>query len=377
MDLGTGRLLLRGACAGIKEASNNIVRFKRNVSVIAVALLFLCHMAGGQQGIAPAHQDHPDSDGDGLSDELEQRLLEQFVPVFLVARHDCSNIPSEFAPGVANPTIEQENGAIYGQVFPQKTSAMPGGDLSTVEIHYYHLWRIDCGPHGHDLDTEHAAVLVQRLGTGEDAKWKAIYWYAAAHEDTVCDVSQITRATTLHAVDHGAKVWISAGKHATYLNEELCRRGCGVDRCEDMVALHVSTIVNLGEVGHPMNGSVFLSSNRWPMAEKMESTNFPAATLARLEGLPEMDIAWFHPGRHPAQRVIAVSGTTAQAIGRGGEDTVGALTTAGDTTDVSLSVAEDSAGNALGKRYHKTVHALGAATRQVGKALGVTPKKPE
>jgi hypothetical protein len=34
---------------------------------------------------------------------------------------------------------------------------------------------------------------------------KADYWYAAAHENTMCDVSQIARASSLHAQDHGAK----------------------------------------------------------------------------------------------------------------------------------------------------------------------------
>ena len=38
-----------------------------------------------------------------------------------------------------------------------------------------------------------------------DVKWKAVYWYAAAHENTVCDVSQIARAKTLHAEEHGRK----------------------------------------------------------------------------------------------------------------------------------------------------------------------------
>src|ERR1039458_10862833 len=39
-----------------------------------------------------------DSDADGLSDALEQRLLEQFAPRFMVGRNDCSGLPAEFAP---------------------------------------------------------------------------------------------------------------------------------------------------------------------------------------------------------------------------------------------------------------------------------------
>ena len=143
-----------------------------------------------------------DSDHDGMSDALEQALLIQFVPAFMVGRHDCSEIPAEFAPDMKTPTVKAEDGTIYGQVFPAKSSS---GDLPTAEIHYYHLWKRDCGPHGHPLDTEHVAVLVRASdGNLDSARWKAIYWYAAAHENTVCDVSQIARASTIHAEELGA-----------------------------------------------------------------------------------------------------------------------------------------------------------------------------
>lgn len=300
-----------------------------------------------------------DSDGDGLSDQQEQALLEQFSPAFLVAQADCSHLPAQFAPGIKIPTVQREDGTIYGQVTPAKRGS------GFVEIHFYHLWRIDCGPRGHALDTEHVAALVRPDGKG----WQAVYWYAAAHEKTVCDVSQITRASTLKAEDAGAKVWISPGKHASYLNEVLCRAGCGADRCEAMMPLKTERIVNLGEVGRPMNGSTFLASAAWPLTEKMERTNFPPEALARLDALPATDIAWFVPGRHPVQGVIAVSATTGGAIGTGERNTSSAI-----------SVGSESTGNALGKSYRKTIHALGTSARHVGKALGVesgTETKPK
>jgi hypothetical protein len=157
----------------------------------------------------PEQKASPDSDNDGMSDALEQALLIQFAPAFMIARNDCSEFPAQFAPGLKTPTVTTEDGTIYGQVFPVKSSS---GDLPAAEIHYYHLWKRDCGPHGHPLDTEHVSVLVSASESHPDsARWKAVYWYAAAHENTVCDVSQITRASTLHAEEHGAKVWISPG----------------------------------------------------------------------------------------------------------------------------------------------------------------------
>ena len=40
-----------------------------------------------------------DSDGDGLSDALEQALLEQFRPQFMIGRGDCAKVPAEFLAG--------------------------------------------------------------------------------------------------------------------------------------------------------------------------------------------------------------------------------------------------------------------------------------
>ena len=114
----------------------------------------------------------------------------------MISRVDCSNVPAEFVPGQRTPKIEAQNSTIYGQVFPAK--AFSGSEV--VEIHYYHLWKQDCGAHGHTLDAEHVAVLVQASSSDlASAKWKAVYWFAAAHENTVCDVSQIARASTLDA----------------------------------------------------------------------------------------------------------------------------------------------------------------------------------
>jgi hypothetical protein len=119
-----------------------------------------------------------DTDRDGLDDGLEQALLVQFAPQFMVDRADCSTVPAEFARGLGAPKIESENGTIYGQVFPAQTS---GKEDPRAEIHFYHLWKQDCGAHGHPLDVEHVSVLVKASGADlTSATWKAIYWFAAA-----------------------------------------------------------------------------------------------------------------------------------------------------------------------------------------------------
>jgi hypothetical protein len=304
----------------------------------------------------------PDSDMDGLSDNIEQSLLAQFSPHFYVAQHDCAGLPAAFQPRLLQPTPEAEDATVYGQVFPVKIAGMTE---PMVEIHFYDLWDRDCGAHGHQLDAEHVAVLVEASSRDlTAAKWKAVYWYAAAHENTVCDVSQIARASALGAEDVGAKVWLSPGKHAAYLAKSLCNHGCGADSCVAMKPMQTNRIINLGEPTHPMNGSSFIASNAWPLEQKMRQTDFPPEPIARLNALPHDDIAWFSAGRHPAQGVIAVSYTTGKAIDGSGQN-----------TDAALALASDKTGNALQKSYRNTKHALGTTARDVGKALGAKSPK--
>jgi hypothetical protein len=181
------------------------------------------------------------------------------------------------------------------------------------------------------------------------------------------------------AEDHGAKVWISRGKHASYLNVTLCEIGCGADICDETTPLRKGRVINLGEPGHPMNGSVFISSRLWPLAEKMETSNFPEGVVARLNQMTDTEIAWVNAGRHPAQGVIAVSGSTEEAIARSGANTTAAISIARDSTGDAISSAGNSTGNALEKSYRKTKHALVTSGKHVGEALGLTEKekKPE
>jgi len=220
----------------------------RLISVIAaIALCFSGIEARSLSAPAvpddPAATDAVDSDHDGLTDEAEEKLLIQFAPIFMISWQDCADAPALLTPGRSDPTVSPEEVAIYGQVTPRKFGA-----LQAVEIHYYHLWKSDCGRMSHLLDAEHVSVLAVESPSQNDQKeWRALYWYAAAHEDTMCDASQITRASALDAEDRGPLVWISVGKHASFLNERLCSHGCGGDVCQHMDPLGTTAILNLGE----------------------------------------------------------------------------------------------------------------------------------
>lgn len=201
-----------------------------------------------------------DLDRDGLDDALEQRLIEQFVPVFLLSADECDGVPASFVGASVKPIVAAQDGTIYAQATPA-----PGVDPSghTIELHYFHLWRRDCGPNGHALDVEHVSALVT---AGE-----ATRWYAAAHEGTVCDASSIVNARTIDAGQHGPSVYVSSGKHASYFDRNACRSGCGGESCGAATQVAVARVINIGERGAPLNGAVWIASSRWPLAEKLGS----------------------------------------------------------------------------------------------------------
>lgn len=305
-----------------------------------------------------------DSDHDGLSDNLENMLLTRFQPLFMVSGEDCSIKPAEFASLDPVPQPIADNGTIYAQVFPRK------GHNGEVELHFYHLWRKDCGELGHPLDAEHVSALVKQSGEGNAKEWEALYWYAAAHEDTVCDASQITRAATIDAQTHGAVIWVSAGKHASFLNEQLCKDGCGGDHCDEMKASPITNLINLGEARTPMNGASWVKSPAWPLLGKLQRSDFTDARVSRLEHLPNTDIVWTNPMKRPMQAAIFGGNTGIRGASTGTRATDTALTLADSKTNHAMDHATHSTRNALTKSYRNVRKALDAGIKKSGSMLG-------
>jgi hypothetical protein len=298
-----------------------------------------------------------DSDHDGLSDVREQALLERFVPRFQVSRTDCAVKPALFEEGVAKPTVMERDGTIYGQVTPRESAK--GGD-AVVEIHYYDLWSVDCGRMAHPLDAEHVSVLLRAKTMDSPVEdWRAVYWFAAAHEATMCDASQVAAAKALDAETQGATIWLSAGKHGAFLSAAICSQGCGGDQCVEMSPLVVARVINLGEPSVAMHGAVWARSAAWPLATKMQS-DFSAAAIARLEqggGVPvEMN------GAHGSVKgTIYVANSVANGLGTSGTNTGEALNTADVKTEGALTKSVKATGGALKK-----------STKAVGRFLHLT-----
>jgi hypothetical protein len=298
-----------------------------------IAFLLFLLFSPLQMNLAAAYSE--DSDGDDLSDQFEQELLIRFLPKFMVSASECNGLPAEFQAGMREPHPLAKNGTIYGQVFKAVSFGRSGIFL---EIHYYHLWTADCGYTGHALDVEHISALVASSGGDEPATaWKAIYWYAGAHENTTCDSSHGARALDIGADLRGPTVWISAGKHASFLSPDLCHGGCGGDECDKMSEFIPFKVVNLGEPGSPMNGAVWSESSKWALAAKMR-TDFSAEALAILDGAMK-------PGIVPLNQ----SQASIKAAAHAGVSTANAVSLANNKTDCVLDASADATGRTLGK----------------------------
>ena len=290
--------------------------------------------------LPPQELSAADSDRDGIADTLEQALLNKFRPTFFVARSECDQLPASFRDDSTEPIVVARDGSIYGQAF--RSVQQPASGVR-VELHYYHLWGRDCGRNGHNLDTEHVSVLVTAPAADSPVSdWKAVYWYAAAHQGTVCEASLWSSAESMRATENGAKVWISAGKHASYFAEALCRGGCGGDRCDQPREIPAREVVNIGERGAPMNGAAWAASSKWTLSQKMV-TDFPEKVLAELKNTHSLEMK--HNG-------------SMQAVILGGGDAMAGLAIGGEHTADGLDTGKKHTGRALGTAYTSVKKAL-------------------
>jgi hypothetical protein len=240
-----------------------------------------------------------------------------------------------------------------------------------VEVHFYDLWSVDCGRIGHPLDAEHVSALLRAKTMDSPVEdWRAVYWFAAAHEGTVCDATEVAAAKVPDAEKQGATVWLSAGKHGAFLNETMCTQGCGGDRCVQMTPLVVARVINLGEPRAAMHGAVWAGSTAWQLAAKIQS-DFSAAAIARLEhgeGVPvEMN------GAHGSVKgTIYVANSVANGMGTSGTNTGTALNTAGANTEAALDDANAKTEGALTKSARATGGALKKSAKAVGRLLHLT-----
>jgi len=223
---------------------------------------------------------------------------------------------------------------------------------------------------GHQLDAEYVAVLVRAESWHRPVEeWRAVYWYAAAHEHTVCDLSEARSALSLDAAAHGPVVWVSKDKHASFFRAGSDRGGCGQDRFTDMREFVVSTIVNIGEVRNAMNGSEWISSSRWRLQEKMQPVFL------------EEEIAWALTMANPEPLSRGRRSRTQSVIFAGGAGLAGIDTGRAHAED-SVALGAEKTDGAVKKAYSRVLRSLARTRKTIRHSLRVaaefsTEKKPQ
>jgi hypothetical protein len=289
-----------------------------------------------------AAQDH---DRDGLPDWLEQALLERFAPTLVLSAGECDGQPATMMPGVPDPLVIDRNGTIYGHVALR--SERP--DRVEVEIKYFHLWGRDCGRPSHALDIERVSALIHASRLEAPAgEWEADYWYAAAHEGTVCDASSGAAAEALRATGVGPYVYVSRGKHASYLNRGHCKWGCGSDLCDPGPPSPRAAVVNLGEPNAPLNGATWLESDRWSLIDKL-GTDFDPGRRARFDREPPAGVVALQVSRRPIQAPILGGDTGLDALILAGKTATLSLDATADATATAVEATGQAIGTAAGK----------------------------
>jgi hypothetical protein len=286
-----------------------------------------------------------DLDGDGLSDRLEQALLERFAPTLVLSAGECDGQPATLERWAVDPRIVDRSGTLYGHV---ALRALRPGDVE-IEIKYFHLWGRDCGRPSHALDIERVSTLVRaaRLDAVPE-EWEAAYWYATAHEGTVCDASSGAAALAVRATTVGPYVYVSRGKHASYLNRGHCKWGCGSDQCDPGPPAPRGDVLNLGERDAPMNGATWLVSRRWDLADKL-TTDFDGELRARFDRESPSTVLALQVARRPIQAPILGGDTGLDALIEAGKAAILSLDAAADATATAVEATGQAIATAAGK----------------------------
>ena len=265
-----------------------------------------------------------DLDRDGIADRVEQALFDKFSPTLLLTKNECDGVPASFVSNVLAPRVLAKDATFYGQAFRIPST----DDRVRVELHFFHLWARDCGRRGHDLDVEHVSAIVSAATIeSPPSLWLAEVWYAAAHEGSVCDASSGARAQVIGAETSGPRVFVSRGKHASYLDRGQCKWGCGGDECGDDRVVVPLRIINIGESDAPLNGALWIRSDRWPMRHKLGS-DFDPALRARLDNPDDDHVIPLMQHRRAPQAPVLAGDTALDGLEVAAASTKGALGTA-------------------------------------------------
>jgi hypothetical protein len=214
---------------------------------------------GGTPGDGPGPDAPPpvDSDGDGISDADEARLMRDYLPYLSVD-------PDDGCPRA---------GLLYRlRPHPQAPALVFAAGIM--------LFETDCGAGGHVGDNEGFALTIDPT---KPAPTGILAVRAISHRDTLCE--NITTCGSCAGLDacttatrNGAPypvVFFSLGKHGGYMSESACDGACFLTNWCSLRATPVEPpLVNAGEPDHPLVSNLttqgfITAANGWTEADLM------------------------------------------------------------------------------------------------------------
>lgn len=243
-----------------------------------------------------------DNDMDGLSDTLENLLLQHFVPTFI-------QFSDEGCPGlsVGTSAITDTNLTVC-RIFPLFQQYTAGNNVSEIQswpqaivnerclttgLTWYEnqiviygavLYGKDCGLSGHTADVEAFSVLLKYKGNADDiswrsdttlANWEGVTIQTISHASTFCEIVETYPYKSISSPTGKDTVFISPDKHGNYLTIPGCNSSffCNPG-CNNTPFVKSVTVINVGEEAAPFVTDLGLYYSGYAGENPWSDTNF-------------------------------------------------------------------------------------------------------
>ncbi len=242
-----------------------------------------------------------DNDQDGLSDTLENILLQHFVPTFIQYNDDdCSGLST----GTSGMT---DTNLVVCRIFPLFQQYISGSNVSSIQaipsplvnekclyagltwydnrvvIYGTVLYGRDCGLNGHIADVESFSILLKYTYSSDDLMWRydttlnhwqGITIQTIAHAGTLCQSVETYPYRSNEFPNGKDTIFVSPDKHGNYLTIPICNDSfCNPD-CNDTSSVKNIRIINAGEVTAPLITDLGIYYTGYSGESPWSDTNF-------------------------------------------------------------------------------------------------------
>ncbi len=220
--------------------------------------------------------DFIDNDLDGLSDSLEQILLNHFVPPFVqFSDEDCPGPDT----GASLPT---DTNLVVCRIFPLFQQYTATNDITTLQstptslvnenclnsgmvwydnrivIYGALLYGRDCGLNGHIADVEGFSISLKYVGPDDNISWRSdtmisnwegVMLQTISHANTPCQQVETFPYRNQQNPTGKDTIFCSPDKHGNYLTRTVCNSTFGICNpgCNNSYTIKNVMLLNVGE----------------------------------------------------------------------------------------------------------------------------------